>query len=229
MHGFLLLKSGDGKVIAVGDQINVARGAHVHSRLVLHFRDGSIDDEVTTFEQRSVFHLISDHHVQRGPSFPDPLDITFDAATGMVTTREMKDGKEQSKTEHMDLPPNLVNGLISSILESFPPEAPEMRVSYLTASPKPRVVTLVIKPDGKDFFLVQGTRRPAKRYTVHIELGGITGVIAPVVGKQPDDEEIWVEDGEVPAFIKLQGALFQQGPIWTLELLSPSWPESARH
>lgn len=44
-HGFLLLKSSDGKVIAVGDQITEANGAKVRSRLTFHFRDGSIDDE----------------------------------------------------------------------------------------------------------------------------------------------------------------------------------------
>jgi hypothetical protein len=26
MHGFLLLKSADGKVIAIGDQVNIVRG-----------------------------------------------------------------------------------------------------------------------------------------------------------------------------------------------------------
>src|SRR4051812_9350003 len=33
MHGFLLLKSADGKVIGVGDQISVAKGNQVRSKL----------------------------------------------------------------------------------------------------------------------------------------------------------------------------------------------------
>src|SRR4051794_25640658 len=76
MHGFLLLKSADGKVIGTGDQISVAKGNQVRSKLTFHFRDGSIDEETTVLKQGSVFQLVSDHHVQKGPSFPDPLDLT---------------------------------------------------------------------------------------------------------------------------------------------------------
>jgi hypothetical protein len=49
MHGFLLLRSSEGKVIAVGDITQVAHGARMRSRLVFHFIDGSIDDETTVF------------------------------------------------------------------------------------------------------------------------------------------------------------------------------------
>ena len=44
-----------------GDQINVVRGNEVHAELVFHFRDGSIDDEVTDYRQGDVFELIRDH------------------------------------------------------------------------------------------------------------------------------------------------------------------------
>jgi hypothetical protein len=191
---------------------------------MFHFRDGSVDDETTTFRQGTVFQMITDHHVQKGPSFPDPLDVTIDARSGMVTSRTMKDGKWETKTEHMDLPPDLSNGLVSSVVESFPRGATEMKVSYLASSPKPRVVTLSIKPDGKDFYNVGGLKRSCTRYKIHIELGGVAGVIAPVMGKQPSDIEIWLDDGPVPVFMKLQGALYQKGPIWTMEVTSPSWP-----
>jgi hypothetical protein len=56
MYGFLVLKSAEGKVIATGDQINVAQGNQVHSRLVFHFRDGSIDDETSVFKQGKYFN-----------------------------------------------------------------------------------------------------------------------------------------------------------------------------
>lgn len=73
MHGFLLLKSEDGRVIAVGDQVNVIRGDEVHSRLVFRLRDGSIDDESTIFRQGSVFQLLRDHHIQKGHPFRNRL------------------------------------------------------------------------------------------------------------------------------------------------------------
>ena len=54
--------------------------------VVFHFRDGSLDDETTVFSQRGTFRLISDHHIQRGPSFPKPIDVFIDAVTGKVTS-----------------------------------------------------------------------------------------------------------------------------------------------
>jgi hypothetical protein len=227
MHGFLLLKSADGAVIAVGDQVNIARGDTVRSRLTFHFRDGSIDDELTVFRQGSVFQLLQDHHVQKGPSFPEPLDVTMDVMSGQVTWREQKDGKDEVKTEHMDLPPDLANGLMSLVVQNFPAKASEMKVSYLAGGSKPRLVKLNIKPDGKSAFRLGGRTRQAKQFKIHIELGGVTGVVAPVIGKQPADIEIWVLDDEVPAFLRMEGPLYQQGPIWSMVLAAPAWPSVA--
>src|SRR5579871_6855550 len=57
LHGFLLLKSRDGKVIATGDQTNIVHGDEVHSELLFRFRDGSIDDEVADYRQGDAFEL----------------------------------------------------------------------------------------------------------------------------------------------------------------------------
>lgn len=227
MHGFLLLKSAQGAIIAVGDQVNSAHGNTVRSRLTLHFRDGSIDDEITTFRQGSVFQLLHDHHVQKGPSFPDPLDVTIDVASGQVTWRDQKNGKNEVKTEHMDLPPDLANGLMSLVVQNFPAKASEMKVSYLAGGSKPRIVKLIIKPDGKSTFHVGGTSRRANQFRIHIELGGIAGVVAPVIGKQPADTEMWVLDEEVPTFLKMEGPLYEQGPVWSMLLAAPVWQSTA--
>jgi hypothetical protein len=228
MHGFLLLKSAEGKVIAVGDQVNVARGSQVHSRLVFHFRDGSIDEETSVFQQGTVFQLVSDHHIQKGPSFPEPLDLAVNVPAGKVTWREQKDGHDEVKTEHMDLPRDLANGMTSLIVQNFPQKAAEMKVSYLAGNAKPRVVQLSVKPDGEDTFQVGGVRRRSNRFNIHIEIGGVAGVVAPMLGKQPSDIKMWIAQGEVPAFLKMEGALYLKGPIWTMELISPVWPERVK-
>jgi hypothetical protein len=228
MHGYLLLKSAEGKIIAVGDQINFVQGNQVRSRLVLHFRDGSIDDEVSVFRQGTVFQLVSDHHIQKGPSFPEPVDVAVNVPEGKVTWHERKDGHDEVKTEHMDLPPDLANGMISLTAQNFPPKAAEMKVSYLAGSSKPRIVTLSIKPDGEDNFQVGGLSRRASRFNIHTEIGGVAGVVAPIIGKQPSDIKIWVMKGEVPAFVRMEGALYLKGPIWTMELTSPVWSEGTK-
>jgi hypothetical protein len=78
IHGFLLVRMLEGTAIATGDLIQVPHGDRINSRIVFRFKDGSIDDETTVYSQNGVFRLISDHHVQRGPSFPNPIDMSIE-------------------------------------------------------------------------------------------------------------------------------------------------------
>src|SRR4030081_3302757 len=120
VHGFLAVRSKEGRVVAVGDLFQVVRGDRVTSRLLFRFKDGSVDDETTVFSQRGNFQLISDHHIQKGPSFPQPMDTSIDVPKGQVTVRSTgKDGKEGVKNEPLDLPPVLVNGVRLSIAEKI--------------------------------------------------------------------------------------------------------------
>ncbi|HEX4030150.1 MAG TPA: hypothetical protein VHX20_07275 [Terracidiphilus sp.] len=224
LHGFLLLKSRGGRLLATGEQTNVVHGDVIDSELVFHFRDGSIDDEVCEYRQGDVFKLIRDHHVQKGPSFPHPLDMTIDAANGQVTWQQTKDGKTEAKSQHMDLPDDLANGMIPLLVEDFPAKAAELKVSYVAADPSPRIVTFSVKPDGDAGVRVGGLRRRANQFTVHIEIGGLAGMIAPMIGKKPTDLHIWAMGGDAPVFIRMEGALYPQGPIWTMALTSPTWP-----
>jgi hypothetical protein len=48
-------------------------------------------------------------------------------------------------------------------------------------------------------------------------------MIAPLVGKQPADTDVWVAGGEAPAFVKSEGPLYLGGPIWSIEMTSPVW------
>ncbi len=49
------------------------------------------------------------------------------------------------------------------------------------------------------------------RDEIKIELGGVTGMVAPLIGKQPPDIQIWIIGGEAPAFVKEEGFLYQGG------------------
>jgi hypothetical protein len=87
-------------------------------------------------------------------------------------------------------------------------------------------VKLEISPVGEDSFAVGGSTAKAMRYAVKVDIGGISGVIAPIIGKQPPDTYIWMAGGKAPGFLKSQGPLFQDGPVWEIELASPEWPKS---
>ena len=196
------------------------------ARLVFRFKDGSTDDETTVFSQQNHFRLITDRHIQKGPSFPQPTDLSIDASTGQVTVRYTDDGKEKVETERLDLSPDLANGIILYILKNIRPDGAETKVPYVAATPKPRLVKLSITPQGEDRFSVVGGRYKATRFVVKVELGGITGVIAPLIGKKPADTKVWIVAGGTPAFVKAEQSLYPSGPIWRIEMTSPAWPKA---
>jgi hypothetical protein len=229
VHGFLALRSKEGRVLAVGDLFQVARRDRVTSRLLFRFKDGSVEDETAVFSQRGNFQLITDHHIQKGPSFPQPMDLSIDVPSGQIAVRSTgKDGKDEVKSEHMDLPPDLANGLILSMAKNIQPETAETKVSMVVATPKPRLVKVAISPHGEQPFSLAGSHRKAMRFVLKIELGGIAGMVAPLIGKAPPEIQIWIIGGIAPAFVKEEGPLYQGGPIWTIQLTSPVWPDLPR-
>jgi hypothetical protein len=227
VHGFLTLSTLDGKTVAVGDLNQVAHGERVTNHLVFHFKDGSLRDETTIFSQRRNFRLVSYHLVQKGPAFQHPMEVSIDGSTGQVTIRSTDDdGKEKVETDGLDLPPDVANGMVLTLLKNIRSDAPQTKVSMVAATPKPRLVKLAITPQGEEPFSVGGANRKATHYVVKVEIGGAAGLVAPLLGKQPPDIHVWILGGEAPAFVKSEGPLYFGGPIWRIELVSPVWPRA---
>lgn len=227
VHGFLVLRTLEGKAIADGDLIQKARGTTVTARLVFHFKDGSIHDETAVFSQRGQFKLLTDHLVQKGPSFPQPLDMSIDTTRGEVVVRYMDDGKEKTESDHVQFAPDLANGLVLTLLKNVRPDAPPKSVSFVAATPKPQVVKLEVSVAGRERFSTGAARRTATHYVLKVDIGGLKGIIAPLVGKQPPDSHVWILGGEAPAFVKSEQPLYMGGPLWRIELVSPVWPRAA--
>ncbi len=228
VHGFLVLRTLEGKTLADGDLIQVTRGDRVTSQLVFHFKDGSIRSENVVFSQRRSFRLLSDHVVQKGPAFKHAMETSIDGATGQITVRYTDDdGKDKVTTDRLELPPDVANGLIFMLLKNITPDAPETTLSMVAATPKPRLVKLVVTPQGEDSFSTGGSSRKAIHYVLKVDIGGVTGLVAPLVGKQPPDTHVWILGGEAPAFVKSEGPLYLGGPTWRIELASPVWPRAS--
>jgi len=223
LHGFLALSTLDGKRLADGDLTQVAKGDRVSSRLVFRFKDGSIYDETTIFSERDVFRLLTDHLVERGPSFKQAMDTSLDASTGQITVRYTNEkGKEEVLNERLDLPNDVANGLLLTLVKDIEPSASKTVVSMVVTTPKPRLVKVEIVPQGKEAITSGDTTHQTVRYDVKIKIGGIAGTLAPLVGKQPPDIRIWVLAGMAPAFVKWEGPLYDGGPIWRVELAVPA-------
>ena len=227
VHGFLKLSTTDGTPLADGDLLQTARGTRVTSRLMFHFKDGSTHDETSVYSQQGRFSLVSYHLVQKGPSFPRTLEMTIDAV-GMATVRYTDDhGQQKTEGEQLKLPAaDLANGMMLTLLKNVRAGAVPAELSLVVATPKPRVVTLKLASAGEETFSTGGMRRKAIHYIVKVDIGGLAGLVAPIVGKQPPDSHVWILARDVPAFVKSEQLFYMGAPLWRVELVSPLWPQT---
>ena len=96
-------------------------------------------------------------------------------------------------------------------------------LSYVAATPKPRLVKLELSAAGTEPFTTGGASHRATHYVLKVDIGGLAGLVAPLVGKQPEDSHVWILEGEAPAFVKSKASMFMGGPLWQTELVSPVW------
>ena len=227
-HGFVVLKDLNDKILASGDSIQISRANRITTTLTLHFKDGSLYREISVFSQRRTYRLLSYKQVQKGPAFKTQETLSFDTSTGNVNVRYTdKDGKAKAITTQISLPPDLANGIITTILGDVDPKA-ETTLSMLVATPKPRIVKLKISASGQDSFSIGASPAKATRYIVNVDIGGITGAVAKVIGKQPPPTYVWVSAGKAPTFLRSEGPLYNEGPIWRVELASPTWRKDSQ-
>src|SRR6266403_4087997 len=157
MHGFLALRTLDGNRLADGEMIQVPQGDRITSRLTVRFKDGSLYDDTTIFSQRGAFRVLSDHLVQRGPSFKQPMETSIDASSGQITVRDKDSaGKDKTLKERQNLPPDIANGLLFTLVKHIQPNVPLTTVSMVATTPKPRVVKLQILPEGEKAIGLEG-------------------------------------------------------------------------
>ena len=227
IRGFLLLRDLDDNILASGDLSQVASGRRVTNELVFQFKDGSLHEETYVFTQQQTFRLLSYHLVQKGPSFKHPTDMSVNTSTGRVILHYADNGIEKNSSEQMKLPVDVANGLVSTLLNDIDPRTPKTTVSMVAPTFKPRLVKLEISPAGEAAFSVGGLMRKATRFSIHVNIGGIGGIVAPIIGKQPPDTSVWISEGKAPGFLKSEGPLFDGGPVWRIELASPLWPKGA--
>ena len=128
-------------------------------------------DAAHALEARNLHTFYGKSHILHGVSLAVPA--------GQVTTRYVDGGKEKVNTEHLELAPDLANGVIFALMTNIRPDASETKVPLVVSTPKPRIVKLAISPQGEDTFSVAGSRRKATRYVVKVEIGGVAGQPAP--------------------------------------------------
>lgn len=223
-HGFVVLRDSTGRAIAYGDMTQQESHGQLTSRLAFHFEDGSVYDDTTIYSEHRVFRVLSDHLIEKGPSFKQPIETWVDTKTSEFKAQSFGKGKDKTISQKLKLPRDLSNGILYVVAKNIDPKAPSTTVSMVVGTPKARVVKMIFTPEGEGEFLIGRVKRQAIHYVIKVDLGGAAGVVAPLVGKQPSNTDLWISAGDFPTFLKMQGALYDSGPIWTIELTLPRWP-----
>ena len=220
----MVARSDTGKILAQVEFTQDVQGDEVTMRLTYHFLDGSIDDETSTYRQQGTFQLVRDHHIQKGPFFTRPIDFTVEAATGIATSSTADgNGKIHVESEHIDLPEDLANGFVGTLLLNVPPNTAPFRVGMLAPFGGGRLIRILISPEGEQPFQAAGQTLKATVFRIHPELGGILGLLAELVGLEPKDVMVWVLEGEQPEVVRVVGQLGGYGPVVSSELEGTSF------
>jgi hypothetical protein len=227
-HGFLALRAPSGETLADGELLQIARPAGVESRMVFRFRDGSVYDETVVFGQQHAFALMSYKLAQRGPTFPEDMDVTVERSReqdrGRYQVRSRRrGGGEETASGDLELPPDVYNGMLIMLVRNLARDTAET-VHVLAFTPKPMLVQLEMTPIGDETVPVGERRMAATHYVLKPKLGLLRGTAAAVLGKTPSDYHCWIVTTGAPAFVAIDGPLFNGGPIWRIETVTPRGP-----
>ena len=219
--GFLVMRDLEGHTIAYGTLKQVVKPGDpvLTDDVQFQFKDGSYYRDITKFTQRETFRLVSDHVVQKGPSFKKQSESWIDVRSGKIAVRDLNKGKQTTK--QMPLPADISNGLLFILVKNMDPSNPETTVSMVAASDKPRVVKLVFTPAQEKSVKVGTLEFKAQHYVMKVKIEGVAGKVAPLLGKQPPDSHFWILKSESPTFIEFEGPLNADSPVWRIELAAP--------
>ncbi|HSD50902.1 MAG TPA: hypothetical protein VLG48_05785 [Candidatus Methylomirabilis sp.] len=213
-RGFLTLRSANGEKLADGELLQMLRPSGLESRLVFRFTDGSLHDETVLYSQRRIFALLHYRLIQRGASFPLALDVSFDRKRGRYEVRSQNGtGPEKTLSGQLSLPPDVYNGMTSTLLKNLRFGASET-VHLVAFTPEPRLVKVHLTPVGEEAVRVGDAYLMATRYQVKTDLKGFVGFLTSLLGMELPVLHYWIARGEVPAFVKFEGPFFMDGPIW---------------
>ena len=133
-------------------------------------------------------------------------------------------GKTKEVSQQMELPSDVANGMVFTLLKNIEPTPHPTTLSMVVGTPKPRIVKLEITPVDEEPFLVGDSKRKALHYDVHVKIEGVVGLAAQAARKQPPDTHAWILHDEAPVMVRSEGPLYEDGPVWRIELTSPTWP-----
>src|SRR4029077_5257650 len=138
-------------------------------------------------------------------------DAAFDVRDGRYSVTSGSGKSEKTVTGHMTMPADVSNGMAITLLKNVPP-GPSQIVHVVAFTPKPKLIELELTPAGQQQAQVGELRRAVERYVLKPRLSPIMGWMAKLLGRTPTDIECLIFKGDVPAFVRCDGALAPGGP-----------------
>ncbi len=223
-HGFLAVHSTKGQLLASGDLLQVAKGGEVESHIAFHFKDGSLLEESVVFTQDHVFALRSYHIVEHGPTFPEDMDARLERdGKYHVVSRSHKDGKEKTDDGRLSgMPDDTYSGMLLTVVKDL--EGRPATVHVVVFTPKPRVIEVELAPADREKVTIATAPKQAVHYFFKPHLHGFLKLFAKLTGKTPADDQGWFLTQPVPAFLRFEGQLVSNGPVWRIDLATPKLP-----
>ena len=217
----LWLGTPEGKRLADGEMEQKIVDGNVESRLTFRFKDGSLYDETVVFSQDRVFRLLSYSLVEKGASFREDQQTSFDRKSGRyrVSIKDRESGEDEKHEGEVEIPDDVYNGMSGLLIRNA---GTKVNAHLLALTPEPRLLESSVKLEGEDAFIVGDVERRAKRYLLDLEVEGVTGFLAKAIGKAPPDVRYWITE-PVPALLEFEGAMYLNGPVWRVEPPRAKW------
>jgi hypothetical protein len=228
LHGFLTVSSETGSRLGQGHLLQTLDDGSVASRMLLTFDDGSVFDEQVTFTQANVFTMRRYRVVQQGPAFDVDMEGILDRQTGRyrVITRNRESNEVDTLQGPLEMPADVYNGMVVIVAKNLPKETGStIRIAAFT--PEPRLIELAMVPASGPQVLLGDRPQKTTHYVVKAQLGAVLKLFATLTGRDPPDGHVWIVTEDVPAFMRFEGPLAMDGPVWRIDLTAPRWPSTA--
>ena len=224
-RAFLVVRTPEGTAIGHGEQSQRPVGGTVQTHLQLKFKDGSVHEERVTYTQSKVFRLERYQIVQRGPSFPT-MDASFDRKSGQykALTQSKKGEEENTASGALEIPADVYNGMTATLLKNLQGGA-QASAQMMAFTPKPILVRMAFSTEGEDRVSVGAHAKKVNRYLSKLDIAGLKGAIATLIGKDPPDLRYWLVEGRIPVFVRFEGPMFLNGPVVRIEQTTVQWPK----
>ncbi len=221
-HGFLELRDTSGNLLAHGEQLTTGKDHEFDKRMVFRFKDGSTLAEHVTFTQEREFRVTTYSLKTSGPAFEHDTEVSMNppAGTYRFVTKEKGSDKERVEEGKLDMPADVYNGMLMTIVKDLPRGVGET-VHYVAFTPKARLIEVELIPTGDDGIKVGDLDMTAAHYVLRPRLGPWLKMFASLTGRSPRDGNAWIVKDAVPAFVAFEGELTTPGPVWRIETVSP--------